>query len=91
MHIGNIICLQYLQHKNQMVNDQLLNELQTYGDIQLVPFVDYYNLITWKTVAICTFGVRSHFLEEVKKGCLVGSLCVLTGRSHFSQICHENR
>ncbi|KAF2299454.1 hypothetical protein GH714_031995 [Hevea brasiliensis] len=45
-------------HKNQMVNEQLWNELQTYGDIQLVPFVDYYNLITWKTVAICTFGAE---------------------------------
>ncbi|KAJ9173286.1 hypothetical protein P3X46_016437 [Hevea brasiliensis] len=45
-------------HRNQMVNEQLWNELQTYGDIQLVPFVDYYNLITWKTVAICTFGAE---------------------------------
>ncbi|OAY60174.1 beta-1,3-galactosyltransferase GALT1 [Manihot esculenta] len=54
-------------HKNQMVNDQLLNELQTYGDIQLVPFVDYYNLITWKTVAICTFGAEVISAKYVMK------------------------
>lgn len=43
-------------HKNQIVNGELWNEARTYGDIQLMPFVDYYNLITWKTLAICIFG-----------------------------------
>ncbi|GAB4829154.1 Beta-1,3-galactosyltransferase galt1 [Ancistrocladus abbreviatus] len=43
-------------HKNQRVNEELWNEAKTYGDIQLMPFVDYYSLITWKTVAICIFG-----------------------------------
>lgn len=27
-----------------------------------MPFVDYYNLITWKTLAICIFGVKSSLL-----------------------------
>nr|GMD00366.1 beta-1,3-galactosyltransferase GALT1 [Ipomoea batatas] len=45
-------------HKNQMVNEELWNEARTYGDIQLVPFVDYYSLITWKTIAICMFGTE---------------------------------
>lgn len=45
------------QHKNEMVNEELWNEARTYGDIQLMPFVDYYSLITWKTVAICIYGV----------------------------------
>lgn len=49
------------QHKNQIVNEELWTELQTYRDIQLMPFVDYYSLITWKTVAICIFGVSSYF------------------------------
>ncbi|GER41412.1 3-galactosyltransferase [Striga asiatica] len=44
------------QHKNQMVNEELWNEARTYQDIQLMPFVDYYSLITWKTIAICVFG-----------------------------------
>ncbi|GMH01726.1 hypothetical protein Nepgr_003565 [Nepenthes gracilis] len=43
-------------HKNLMVNEELWNEAKTYGDIQLMPFVDYYSLITWKTIAICIFG-----------------------------------
>ncbi|XP_050277151.1 beta-1,3-galactosyltransferase GALT1 [Quercus robur] len=45
-------------HKNQIVNEELWNEAQTYGDIQLMPFVDYYSLITWKTLAICIFGTE---------------------------------
>ncbi|RWW31757.1 hypothetical protein GW17_00003607 [Ensete ventricosum] len=45
-------------HRNQMVNEELWNEASTYGDIQLMPFVDYYSLITWKTIAICVFGTN---------------------------------
>lgn len=45
-------------HKNQIVNEELLKEVHTYGDIQLMPFVDYYSLITLKTVAICIFGTQ---------------------------------
>ncbi|XP_073037098.1 beta-1,3-galactosyltransferase GALT1-like [Primulina eburnea] len=45
-------------HKNQIVNEQLWNEARTYEDVQLMPFVDYYSLITWKTIAICIFGTR---------------------------------
>jgi beta-1,3-galactosyltransferase len=42
-----------------MVNMELWNEAQTYGDIQVLPFVDYYSLITWKTLAICIYGVNN--------------------------------
>ncbi|XP_051122483.1 beta-1,3-galactosyltransferase GALT1-like [Andrographis paniculata] len=45
-------------HKNQRVNEELWNEARTYGDIQLMPFVDYYSLISWKTIAICIFGTE---------------------------------
>ncbi|KAG8500035.1 hypothetical protein CXB51_003638 [Gossypium anomalum] len=54
-----------LQHKNQIVNEELWNEARTYGDIQLMPFVDYYSLLTWKTLAICTFGNSPHKQTEV--------------------------
>ncbi|WCJ25709.1 Galactosyltransferase family protein [Euphorbia peplus] len=54
-------------HKNRMVNEQLGDELRTYGDIQLLPFVDYYNLITWKTVAICIFGAEIVSAKYVMK------------------------
>ncbi|XP_010276521.1 PREDICTED: hydroxyproline O-galactosyltransferase GALT3 [Nelumbo nucifera] len=44
--------------KNKQVNIELWKESQMYGDIQLMPFVDYYNLITLKTVAICIMGIK---------------------------------
>lgn len=45
-------------HKNKDVNFKLWKEAQAYGDIQLMPFVDYYNLLTYKTVAICIMGTK---------------------------------
>lgn len=54
-------------HKNQIVNEELWNEAKTYGDVQLVPFVDYYNLITWKTLAICIFGTEVASAKYVMK------------------------
>ncbi|WCJ21288.1 galactosyltransferase1 [Euphorbia peplus] len=54
-------------HKNQLVNKELWNEATTYGDIQLMPFVDYYNLITWKTLAICIFGTEVASAKYVMK------------------------
>ncbi|KAK8533923.1 hypothetical protein V6N12_047325 [Hibiscus sabdariffa] len=54
-------------HKNQIANEELWNEINTYGDIQLMPFVDYYSLITWKTVAICIFGTEAVSAKYVMK------------------------
>lgn len=51
-----------MQHKSPIVNLELWNEARTYGDVQLMPFVDYYSLISWKTLAICIFGVIIVFL-----------------------------
>uniref|UniRef100_A0A804N345 Galectin domain-containing protein n=1 Tax=Zea mays TaxID=4577 RepID=A0A804N345_MAIZE len=45
-------------HKNEQVNMELWREAQLYGDIQLMPFVDYYTLITLKTISICIFGTK---------------------------------
>ncbi|KAL6850323.1 hypothetical protein ACP4OV_020950 [Aristida adscensionis] len=45
-------------HKNDQVNMELWKEAQMYGDIQLMPFVDYYTLITLKTIAISMFGTK---------------------------------
>ncbi|XP_068637179.1 beta-1,3-galactosyltransferase GALT1-like [Aristolochia californica] len=54
-------------HKNDMVNEELWKEARTYGDIQLMPFVDYYHLITWKTIAICIYGTRVVSAKYVMK------------------------
>eukprot|EP00250_Pteridium_aquilinum_P011658 c20220_g1_i1 orf=381-2360(-) len=55
------------QHSNKQVNKEIWREALTYGDIQLMPFVDYYNLITIKTIAICIFGtevMRSNYIMK---------------------------
>ncbi|KAK3154453.1 hypothetical protein QOZ80_2BG0190690 [Eleusine coracana subsp. coracana] len=46
-------------HTNLMVNKELWNEAHTYSDVQVLPFVDYYSLITWKTLAICIYGTSA--------------------------------
>ncbi|KAH9296004.1 hypothetical protein KI387_039592, partial [Taxus chinensis] len=53
--------------KNKRVNEELWKEARTYGDIQLVPFVDYYNLITLKTIAICTYGTKVVSAQYIMK------------------------
>lgn len=45
-------------HKNRQVNLELWREAQAYGDIQLMPFVDYYSLISLKTIATCIMGTK---------------------------------
>ncbi|KAK4773140.1 hypothetical protein SAY87_028159 [Trapa incisa] len=45
-------------HKNKQVNVELWKEAHAYGDIQLMPFVDYYSLISYKTIAICIMGIK---------------------------------
>lgn len=45
-------------HKNSEVNLDLWKEAEAYGDIQLMPFVDYYSLISLKTIAICILGTK---------------------------------
>ncbi|KAK3128792.1 hypothetical protein QOZ80_6BG0466430 [Eleusine coracana subsp. coracana] len=54
-------------HKNEVVNEELWNEARTYGDIQLMPFVDYYSLILWKTIAICIYGTNALSAKYVMK------------------------
>lgn len=51
----------FVQHKSSEVNLELWNEAETYEDIQLMPFVDYYSLISLKTIGICIFGVRFYY------------------------------
>ncbi|KAF5818838.1 putative galactosylxylosylprotein 3-beta-galactosyltransferase [Helianthus annuus] len=45
-------------HKNKQVNYELWKEAQAYEDVQLMPFVDYYSLLTLKTIAICIMGTK---------------------------------
>jgi beta-1,3-galactosyltransferase len=54
-------------HKSPLVNLELWNEARTYGDVQLMPFVDYYSLISWKTLAICIFGTEVDSAKFIMK------------------------
>ncbi|XP_059652746.1 hydroxyproline O-galactosyltransferase GALT6-like isoform X2 [Cornus florida] len=49
-----------VKNTNRQVNLELWREAQVYGDIQLMPFVDYYSLLSLKTIAICIMGVRRY-------------------------------
>ncbi|XP_057806120.1 LOW QUALITY PROTEIN: hydroxyproline O-galactosyltransferase GALT3-like [Salvia miltiorrhiza] len=55
-------------HKNKEVNLKVWREGEVYGDIQLMPFVDYYSLLTYKTIAICILGseiVSARFIMKM--------------------------
>ncbi|KAJ4750783.1 hypothetical protein LUZ62_047523 [Rhynchospora pubera] len=54
-------------HNNGLVNQELWREAETYGDIQILPFVDYYDLITWKSIAICIYGTDAISARYVMK------------------------
>ncbi|ESQ49399.1 hypothetical protein EUTSA_v10020308mg [Eutrema salsugineum] len=45
-------------HTNEKVNLEMWREAEAYGDIQFMPFVDYYGLLSLKTVALCILGTK---------------------------------
>jgi hypothetical protein len=48
------------------VNFQLKKEAEFFGDIVFVPFLDNYDLVVLKTLAILEYGVRkNNFLFEL--------------------------
>ncbi|KAG6476138.1 hydroxyproline O-galactosyltransferase GALT6-like isoform X1 [Zingiber officinale] len=50
---------QYWQHGRKEVNMELKKEAEFFGDIVIVPYIDSYDLIVLKTVAICEYGART--------------------------------
>ncbi|CAM6092151.1 unnamed protein product [Calypogeia fissa] len=54
-------------HTQVQVNKELSEEAKTFGDLQLLKFVDYYHLITLKTAAICIFATQHMTAEHVMK------------------------
>jgi len=45
------------QHARKEVNVELKKEAEFFGDIVIVPYIDNYDLVVLKTVAICVYGV----------------------------------
>jgi hypothetical protein len=57
----------FLQHGRNEVNVELKKEAEFFGDIVIVPFMDSYDLVVLKTIAICEYGVclRAFFLQNL--------------------------
>lgn len=49
--------LNFFQHGRKEVNLDLKKEAEYFGDIVIVPYMDAYDLVVLKTVAICEYGV----------------------------------
>lgn len=48
-----------MQNGRNEVNTDLKKEAEFFGDIVIVPFLDSYDLVVLKTVAICEYGVNT--------------------------------
>ncbi|CAL1367983.1 unnamed protein product [Linum trigynum] len=55
-------------HARKEVNLELKKEAEFFGDIVIVPYMDNYDLVVLKTVAICEYGVRTVGAKYIMKG-----------------------
>ncbi|KAK6153357.1 hypothetical protein DH2020_012996 [Rehmannia glutinosa] len=55
-------------HRRKEVNVEVKKEAEFFGDIVIVPYMDHYDLVVLKTVAICEYGVRTVSANYVMKG-----------------------
>ncbi|KVH87375.1 Concanavalin A-like lectin/glucanase superfamily [Cynara cardunculus var. scolymus] len=60
-------CLISQQHARKEVNAELKKESDFFGDIVIVPYMDNYDLVVLKTVAICEYGVRTASAKYIMK------------------------
>ncbi|KAK6160055.1 hypothetical protein DH2020_003436 [Rehmannia glutinosa] len=49
------------------VNVELMKEAEYFGDIVIVPYMDNYDLVVLKTIAICEYGVRTVAAKYIMK------------------------
>lgn len=54
-------------HGRKEVNAELKKEAEYFGDIVIVPYMDSYDLVVLKTVAICEYGIRRALAKHVMK------------------------
>ncbi|XP_010532302.1 PREDICTED: hydroxyproline O-galactosyltransferase GALT5 [Tarenaya hassleriana] len=54
-------------HWRKEVNVELKKEAEYFGDIVLVPYMDSYDLVVLKTVAICEHGAYAFFAKYIMK------------------------
>lgn len=54
------------QHGRKEVNVELKKEAEYFGDIIIVPYMDNYDLVVLKTLAICEYGVSRGIITYLK-------------------------
>lgn len=54
-------------HGRKEVNLDLKKEAEYFGDIVIVPYMDAYDLVVLKTVAICEYGIRTVAANYIMK------------------------
>ncbi|XP_021908695.1 hydroxyproline O-galactosyltransferase GALT4-like [Carica papaya] len=54
-------------HGRKEVNLELKKEAEYFGDVVIVPYMDNYDLVVLKTVAICEYGVRTVAAKYIMK------------------------
>ncbi|XP_022976833.1 hydroxyproline O-galactosyltransferase GALT6-like [Cucurbita maxima] len=54
-------------HGRKEVNIELKKEAEYFGDIVMVPYMDNYDLVVLKTIAICEYGVRTVAAKYIMK------------------------
>ncbi|KAL8464903.1 hypothetical protein ACS0TY_034403 [Phlomoides rotata] len=55
-------------HGRKEVNIEVKREAEFFGDIVIVPYLDNYDLVVLKTVAICEYGVQTVSAKYIMKG-----------------------
>ncbi|KAL2492803.1 putative beta-1 [Abeliophyllum distichum] len=55
-------------HKRKEVNVELKKEAEFFGDVVIVPYLDSYDLVVLKTVAICEYAIRTASANYIMKG-----------------------
>ncbi|CAN6352384.1 unnamed protein product [Urochloa humidicola] len=68
IQLGNVVARFFvaLSHRKE-INAALKKEAEYFGDIVILPFIDRYELVVLKTVAICQFGVKNVTADYIMK------------------------
>ncbi|TVU49055.1 hypothetical protein EJB05_00346, partial [Eragrostis curvula] len=68
IQLGNAVARFFvaLSHRKE-INAALKKEAEYFGDIVILPFIDRYELVVLKTVAICQYGVQNVTAEYIMK------------------------
>ncbi|XP_048528202.1 hydroxyproline O-galactosyltransferase GALT2-like [Triticum urartu] len=68
IQLGNVVARFFvaLSHRKE-INAALKKEAEYFGDVVILPFIDRYELVVLKTVAICQYGVQNVTAEYIMK------------------------